>query len=146
MWIVKKKRAYRGFAYNYDLGTVKVEKPIPKAVGKIAKKYLDYFSLLPVELMLIAHEAYDPLSSGSSFILYKGDSMVSPSNLRRVKERDFDLICIVMENDEERTFFKRRDRMKRVLLRELIHIVYPETIGKREVNEKMVDEILATGL
>lgn len=141
-----RKKEYRGFAYNYDLGTVKVEKPIPKAVGKLAKKYLEYFELLPVELMLTAHEDYDPLSSGSGFVLFKGDIMLSPSNLRRIHERDFDLICIVMENDEEGTFFKQRDKMKRVLLRELVHIAHPDTIGKQDINGKMVDEILASGL
>jgi hypothetical protein len=141
-----RKKEYRGFAYNYDLGKVKVEKPIPKAVGKIAKKYLEYFGLLPVELMLITHEDYDPLSSGSGFILFKGDIMLSPSNLSKIKERDFDLICIVMENDEEGTFFKRRDKMKQVLLRELVHIVHPDTIGKQDINKKMVDELLARGL
>jgi hypothetical protein len=141
-----RKKEYRGFAYNYDLGKVKVEKPIPKAVGKTAKKYLEHFGLLTVELMLITHEDYDSLSSGSGFILFKGDIMLSPSNLSKIQERDFDLICIVMENDEEGTFFKRRDKMKRVLLRELVHIVYPDTIGKQDINEKMVDEILAKGV
>ena len=141
-----RKKEHRGFAYNYDLGTVKVEKPIPKAVGKLARKYLEHFELLPVELMLTAHEDYDPLSSGSGFILFKGDIMLSPNNLGKIQERDFDLICIVMENDEEGTFFKQRDKMKRVLLRELVHIAYPETIGKQDINGKMVDEMLAGGL
>jgi hypothetical protein len=140
------KKEYRGFAYNYDLGTVKVEKPIPKAVGKLAKKYLEHFGLLPVELMLTTHEDYDPLSSGSGFILFKGDIMLSPSNLSKIQERDFDFICIVMENDEEGTFFKQRDKMKRVLLRELVHIVHPDTIGKQDINGKIVDEMLASGL
>ena len=141
-----RKKEYRGFAYNYDLGTVKVEKPIPKAVGKLAKKYLEHLGLLPVELMLTTHENYDPLSSGSGFILFKGDIMLPPSNRSKIQERDFDLICILMENNEEGTFFKQRDKMKRVLLRELIHIVHPETIGKQDVNEKMVDAMLASGL
>lgn len=141
-----RKKEYRGFAYNYDLGTVKVEKPIPKAVGKLAKKYLEYFGLLPVELMLIAHEDYDPLSSGSGFILFKGDIMLAPSNLAMIQKRDFDLICIVMENDEEGTFFKQRDKMKRVLLRELVHIAHPDTIGKQDINGEMVDALLASGL
>ena len=140
-----RKKEYRGFAYNYDLGTVKVEKPIPKAVGKLARKYLEHFGLLPVELMLTAHEDYDPLSSGSGFILFKGDIMLSPSNLGKIQERDFDLICIVMENDEEGTFFKQRDKMKRVLLRELVHIAHPDTIGNQDMNEKMVDALLASG-
>lgn len=141
-----RKKEYRGFAYNYDLGTVKVEKPIPKAVGKLAKKYLEHFGLLPVELMLTTHEDYDPLSSGSGFILFKGDIMLSPSNRSKIQEKDFDLICIVMENDEEGTFFKQRDKMKRVLLRELVYIAHPETIGKKDINEKMVDAVLAGGL
>jgi hypothetical protein len=42
------KKEYRGFSYNYDLGSVKVEKPIPKAIGKIAKKWLAYFELSDV--------------------------------------------------------------------------------------------------
>ena len=138
-----RKKEYRGFSYNYDLGKVKVEKPIPKAVGKLAKKYLKHFGLLPVELMLTAHKDYNPLSSGSGFILYKGDIMLSPSNRTKIQARDFDLICIVMENDEEGTFFKRRDKMKRVLLRELLHIAHPDTIGKQEISEKMVEELLA---
>jgi len=137
------KKEYRGFAYNYDLGTVKVEKPIPKAVGKLAKKYLEHFGLLPVELMLIAHEDYDPLSSGSGFILFKGDIMLSPTNLRKIQERDFDLICIVIENDEGGTFFKRRDKMKRVVLRELVHIVHPDMIGQQDRCNEMVDALLA---
>jgi hypothetical protein len=141
-----RKKEYRGFTYNYDLGTVKVEKPIPKAVGKLAKKYLEHFSLSPVELMLTAHEDYDPLSSGSGFILFKGDIMLSPNNRGKIRERDFDLICIVMENDEEGTFFKQRDTMKRVLLRELVHIAHPDTIGNQDRNEKMVDALLAGGL
>jgi len=141
-----RKKEYRGFTYNYDLGMVKVEKPIPKAVGKLAKKYLEHFSLSPVELMLAAREDYDPLSSGSGFILFKGDIMLPPGNRGKIQERDFDLICIVMENDEEGTLFKQRDKMKRVLLRELVHIAHPETIGKKDINGKMVDEMLAGGL
>jgi len=141
-----RKKEHRGFAYNYDLGTVKVEKPIPKAVGKLARKYLVHFGLLPVELMLTTHEDYDPLSSGSGFILFKGDIMLSPSNRSKIQERDFDLICIVMENDEEGTFFKQRDKMKRLLLRELVHIAHPDTIGNQDMNAKMVDALLASGL
>jgi hypothetical protein len=137
-----RKKEYRGFTYNYDLGTVKVEKPIPKAVGKLAKKYLEHCGLLPVELMLTTHEDYDPLSSGSDFILFKGDIMLSPTNLRKIQERDFDLICIVMENDEEGTFFKQRDKMKRVLLRELVHIAHPDTIGRQDRCNEMVEALL----
>jgi hypothetical protein len=138
-----RKKEYRGFSYNYDLGPVKVEKPIPKAVGKIAKKWLAYFALSDVELMLIAGQDYDPLSSGSGFTLFKGEIMLSPSNLDKIKERDFDLICILMENDEAGKLFKRRDEMEMILLRELVHIVHPDTIGDRDRCNKMVETILA---
>ena len=138
-----RKKEYRGFSYNYDLGPVKVEKPIPKAVGKIAKKWLAYFELSDVELMLIAGKDYDPLSSGSGFTLFKGEIMLSPSNLDKIKERDFDLICILMENDEGGTLFKRRDEMEMILLRELIHIVHPDTIGNRDRCDKMVEALLS---
>jgi len=30
-----RKKEYRGFSYNYDLGPVKVEKPIPKTVKEV---------------------------------------------------------------------------------------------------------------
>lgn len=138
-----RKKEYRGFSYNYDLGPVKVEKPIPKAVGKIAKKWLAYFELSDVELMLIAGKDYDPLSSGSGFTLFKGEIMLSPSNLDKIKERDFDLICILMENDEGGTLFKRRDEMEMILLRELVHIVHPDTIGNRDRCDKMVEALLS---
>ena len=137
-----RKREYRGFAYNYNLGSVKVEKPIPRAVGRAAKKWLTYFELSQVELMLIAREDYDPLSSGSSFTLFKGDVMLSPSNLTKIREKDFDLICILMENNVEGTFFKRRDEMEKVLLRELVHIVHPDTIGHRDTCNEMVEKLL----
>ena len=140
------KRKYRGFVYNYDLGPVKVEKPIPRAVGRIARKWLAYFELSQVDLMLIAGKAYDSLSAGSGFTLFKGEVMLSPSNLTKIREKDFDLICILMENDEEGTFFKRRDKMKQVLLRELVHIAHPETIGKQDITEKIVDVMQAQGL
>lgn len=138
-----RKKEYRGFSYNYDLGPVKVEKPIPKAVGKIAKKWLAYFELSDVELMLIAGKHYDPLSSGSGFTLFKGEIMLSPSNLDKIKERDFDLICILMENDEGGTLFKRRDEMEMILLHELVHIVHPDTIGNRDRCDKMVEALLS---
>ena len=77
------KKVYRGFAYNYDLGPVKVEKPIPRAVGRIARKWLGFFELSQVELMLIAGRDYDPLSSGSGFTLFKGEVMLSPTTLLR---------------------------------------------------------------
>lgn len=138
-----RKKKHRGFSYNYDLGPVKVEKPIPKAVGKIAKKWLAYFELSDVELMLIAGEDYDPLSSGSGFTLFKGEIMLSPSNLDKIKDRDFDLICILIENDEEGKLFKRREEMEKVLLRELVHIVHPDTIGNQERCKKLVEVLLA---
>jgi len=135
-------KEYRGFPYNYDLGKVKVGKPIPKVIGKIARKWLEKFDLSKVELILSADEEYDALSSGSAFSLFKGEEMLPPSNLDRIRQRDFDLICIIMENDEEGNLFKRRDKMKRVVLRELVHIVYPETIGNQERTDKIVSEFL----
>ena len=137
------KRKYRGFAYNYDLGPVKVENPIPRALGRIARKWLAYFELTQVELMLIAGKDYDPLSSGSGFTLFKGEVMLSPSNLTKIREKDFDLVCILMENDAEGTLFKRRDVMEKVLLRELVHIVHPDTIGNQAACDEMVEELLA---
>ena len=138
-------KEYRGFSYNYDLGQVKVEKPIPKKIGKVAKKWLTYFELSDVELVLISGKDYDPLSSGSGFTLFKGEIMLSPSNLDKIKDRDFDLICILMENDEKGKLFKRRDEMEKVLLRELVHIVYPDTIGNRERCDKLVADLLTEG-
>ena len=138
-----RKKEYRGFSYNYDLGPVKVEKPIPKAIGKIAKKWLAYFELSDVELMLIAGKDYDPLSSGSGFTLFKGEIMLSPSNLDRIKGKDFDLICILMENDEEGKLFKQRDQMEKILLGELVQIVHPDTIGDRDRCNKLVADLLA---
>jgi hypothetical protein len=140
------KKEYRGFAYNYDLGPVKVEKPIPRAVGKIARKWLAFFELSQVELMLIAGRDYDPLSSGSGFTLFKGEVMLSPTNLTKIREKDFDFICILMENNAEGTFFKRRDEMEKVLLRELVHIVHPDTIGNQDSCNEMVEELLAKRL
>jgi len=137
-----KVKEYRGFTYNYDLGKVKVGKPIPKAIGKSARKWLEKFNLSQVELILSADEEYNALSSGSAFSLFKGEEMLPPSNLDRIRKRDFDLICIIMENDEEGNLFKRRDKMKRVVLRELVHIVYPETIGDQEKTNKVVSEFL----
>jgi hypothetical protein len=140
------KKEYRGFAYDYDLGPVKVEKPIPRAVGRIARKWLAYFGLSQVELMLIAGKDYDALSAGSGFTLFKGEVMLSLSNLTKIKEKDFDLICILMENDAEGTFFKRRDEMEKVLLRELVHIVHSDTIGNQGSCDEMVEELLARGV
>ena len=48
-----------------------------------------------------------------------------------------------MEDNLEKTLFKGRDEMEKVLLRELIHIVYPDTIGKRDRYSAMVEELLA---
>ena len=138
-----RKKEYRGFPYNYNLGPVKVEKPIPRAVGRIARKWLAYFELSQVELMLIAGKDYDPLSAGSGFTLFKGDIMLSPNNLAKIREKDFDLICILMENDKEGTFFKRRDEMEKVLLRELVCIVHPDTIGNRDKCNQVVESLLA---
>lgn len=137
-----KVKEYRGFTYKYDLGKIKVGKPIPKAIGKIARKWLEKFDLTQVELMLIASDRYDSLSSGSAFSLFKGEEMLPPSNLDRIRQKDFDFICIIMENDEEGNLFKRRDKMKRVVLRELVHIVHPETIGDQERTDKRVSEFL----
>lgn len=140
------KKEYRGFAYDYDLGPVKVEKPIPRAVGRIARKWLAYFELSQVELMLIAGKDYDPLSSGSGFTLFKGEVMLSTSNLTKIREKDFDLICLLMENNAEGTFFKRRDEMEKVLLRELVYIVHPDIIRNRDACNEMVEELLAQRL
>jgi hypothetical protein len=140
------KKEYRGFSYNYDFGSVKVEKPIPRAVGRIARKWLAFFELTQIDLMLIAGKDYDPLSSGSGFTLFKGEVMLSPTNLAKIREKDFDLVCILMENNAEGTFFKRRDEMEKVLLRELVHIVYPDTMGNRDACNKIVEELLARGL
>ena len=137
-----KVKEYRGFTYKYDLGKVKVGKPIPKTIGKIARKWLEKFDLTQVELMLIASDRYDSLSSGSAFSLFKGEEMLPPSNLDRIRQKDFDFICIIMENDEEGNLFKRRDKMKRVVLRELVHIVHPETIGDQDRTDEMVSEFL----
>ena len=138
-----KVKEYRGFAYKYDLGEVKVGKPIPKKVGKISKKWLEKFGLSHAELMLVAHEEYDALSSGSGVSLFKGEEMLSPSNLDRMRNRDFDFICIVIENDEKGKIFKDHERMEKIVLRELVHIVHPETIGDQGKTDKIVSEILA---
>jgi hypothetical protein len=128
------------------LGEVKVGKPIPKIIGKISKKWLVKFDLTHAELMLVAHEKYDALSSGSGFSLFKGEEMLSPSNLDRIRNKDFNFICIVIENDEEGKIFKDRDRMEKIVLRELVHVVYPETIGDQGKTDKIVSEILADRL
>jgi hypothetical protein len=93
--------------------------------------------------MLIAGKDYDPLSSGSGFTLFKGQVMLSPSNLDKIKDRDFDLICILIENDEEGKLFKQRDQMEKILLGELVRIVHPDTIGNRDRCNKLVADLLA---
>jgi hypothetical protein len=138
-----KVKEYRGFTYKYNLGKVKVGKPIPKKIGKLTKKWLEKFDLTEVELVLIANEKYDALSSGSGFSLFKGEEMLSPSNLNRIRQKDFDFICIIMENDEEGNLFKYHDKMERIVLRELVHIVYPETIGNQEISNRMVSGLLS---
>jgi len=138
-----KVKEYRGVTYKYDLGKVKVGKPIPKKIGKISKKWLGKFDLTHAELMLVAHEKYDALSAGSGFSLFKGEEMLSPSNLDRIRGKDFDFICIVIENDEEGKIFKDHDRMEGIVLRELVHIVHPETTGDQGKTDKIVSEVLA---
>ncbi len=137
-----KEKRYRGFAYHYDLGKIKVAKPIPKKIGKIVKKWLEKFGLSQVELILIGKERYDPLSSGSAFSLFKGENILSLSNLDRIRQKDFDSICIMVENDAEGNLFKRRDKMEKIVLREMVHILYPETIGNRDKTDKIVAELL----
>ena len=61
----------------------------------------------------------------------------------REKRRDFDLVCILLENNAEGTFFKQRDKMKRTILRELVHLVHPDTVRNREKGEKIIASILA---
>jgi len=138
-----KVKEYRGFTYRYDLGEVKVGKPIPKKIGKISKKWLEKFELTHAELMLVANEKYDALSAGSGFSLFKGEEMLSPSNLDRISDKDFDFICIVIENNEEGKIFKDRGKMEGIVLRELIHVVYPETTGDQGKTDKILSEILA---
>ena len=137
-----KEKRYRGFTYHYDLGKIKVAKPIPKKTGKVFKKWLEKFGLSQVELMLIGKERYDPLSSGSAFSLFKGEEILSLSNLDRIRQKDFDLICIMVENDTEGDLFKHRDKMEKIVLREMVHIIYPETIGNRAKTDKIVAELL----
>ena len=137
-----KEKRYRNFAYHYDLGKVKVAKPIPKKAGKIAKKWLEKLGLSQVELILIGKERYDPLSSGSAFSLFKGENVLPLSNLDRIRQKDFDLICIMLENDAEGDLFKHRDKMEKIVLRELFHVLHPETIGNQEKADILVEEYL----
>ena len=102
-----KEKQYRGFTYDYDLGKVKVAKPLPKKIGKIFKKWLEKLDLVKVELILIGKERHDPLSSGSAFSLFKGENILSLSNLDRIRQKDFDLICIILENNAEGNLFKQ---------------------------------------
>jgi len=133
----------RGFAYHYDLGSVKVGRPVPKATGKAARLWLEYLGLSRMQLMLIGRETHDPLSSGSGSALFKGEEMLPPGDVKRVINRDFDCICIIIENDAEGKLFKKRDRLARVVLRELVHVARPETRGNPESCLKMVEDILA---
>ncbi len=133
----------RGFTYHYDLGPVKVARPISKALGKAARVWLDCLGLDRMQLMLIGNEEHDPLSSGSCSLLFKGEEMLPPGDRKRLIDRDFDCICIVVENDEEGKLFKKRDRLERLVLRELVHVACPETMGNPASNMKMVEDILA---
>jgi len=139
---MNKKKQYRGFTYHYDLGTVRVGRPIPKVLGKVAKKWLEHLGLAQTDLLLVAHEAHDPLSSGSGCLLFKGEEMLPPGDRKRISARDFDCICIILENDAEGTLFKKRDRMERMVLRELVYLVYPETKGNPERSARIVEDIL----
>jgi hypothetical protein len=49
----------------------------------------------------------------------------------------------MVENDEEGKLFKKRDRLERIVLRELVYIARPETRGNSEGAQKIVDDILA---
>jgi hypothetical protein len=138
-----KQKHYRGFTYHYDLGSVKVARPIPKALGKAARVWLDYLGLAQMQLMLIGHEAHDPLSSGSGSLLFKGEEMLPPGDRKRLISRDFDCICVVIENDDEGRLFKKRDRLERIVLRELVYIARPETRGNPESSLKIIEDILA---
>ena len=138
---MRKIKYCRGFTYHYDLGRVRVSKPIPKVLGKAAKKWLEHLGLGQVDLLLIAQE-HDPLSSGSGCLLFKGEEMLPPSDRKRINARDFDCICIVLENDAEGTLFKRRDRVERMVLRELVYLAYPETKGDPEGSARLVEDIL----
>lgn len=132
----------RGFAYHYDLGNVRVSKPIPRALGKAAQKWLKHLGLGQVDLLLIAQE-HDPLSSGSGCLLFKGEEMLPPGDRKRISARDFDCICIVLENDAEGKLFKKRDQLNRMVLRELVCLVYPEAKGDPERSRMIVEGILA---
>lgn len=138
-----REKRYRGFAYHYDLGPVRVARPIPKALGKAARVWLDCLGLDGMQLMLIGHEKHDPLSSGSGFLLFKGEEMLPPGDRKRLLARDFDCICIIVENDEEGKLFKKRDRLERMVLRELVYIARPETRGNPESALKIVHAMLA---
>jgi hypothetical protein len=93
--------------------------------------------------MLIGHEKHEPLSSGSGSLLFKGDEMLPPGDRKRISGRDFDCICIIVENDAEGKLFKKRDRLERMVLRELVYIARPETRGNPESALEIVDDMLA---
>lgn len=138
-----KKKYDRGFAYHYDLGSVKAARPIPKALGKAARVWLDCLGLDQMQLMLIGHEQHDPLSSGIGSLLFKGEEMLPPGDRKRLIARDFDCICIIVENDEEGKLFKKRDRLDQMVLRELVYIARPETRANPEAALKIVHAMLA---
>jgi hypothetical protein len=138
-----REKHYRGFTYHYDLGRVKVARPIPKALGKAARAWLDCLGLDQMQLMLVGRDEHDPLSSGSGSLLFKGEEMLPPGDRKRIIGRDFDCICIIVENDEEGKLFKKRDRLERIVLRELVYIARPETRGNPESALKIVDAMLA---
>jgi hypothetical protein len=138
-----REKHYRGFAYHYALGPVKVARPIPSAMGKAARVWLDCLGLDQMQLMLIGHDGHDPLSSGIGSLLFKGEEMLPPGDRKRIIARDFDCICIIVENDEEGKLFKKRDRLERMVLRELVHVARPETRGNPESALKIVDAMLA---
>jgi len=138
-----KQKHYRGFTYHYDLGPVKVARPIPRALGKAARVWLGCLGLDQMQLMLIGHDGHDPLGSGIGSLLFKGEEMLPPGDRKRIIGRDFDCICIIVENDEEGKLFKKRDRLERMVLRELVHVARPETRGNPESALKLVDAMLA---
>lgn len=138
-----REKHYRGFSYHYDLGSVKVRRPIPKSTGRAARVWLDYLRLSGMQLMLIGRETHDPLSSGSGSALFKGEEMLPPGDRKRITDRDFDCICVIIENDAEGKLFKQRDRLARAVLRELVQVARPETRSNPESCLKMVEDILA---
>lgn len=138
-----RQKSCRGFTYHYDLGSVKVSRPISRSVGKSARLWLEYLGLSQMQLILIGRETHDPLSSGSVSVLFKGAEMVPPGDLKRIADRDFDCICVIIENNAEGKLFKQKDRLARVILRELVHVARPETRSDPESCANMVEAIIA---